>query len=458
MAQPSIFLVSYHFYPSNEIGARRPTALAQFLVTKGLRVRVVSAFGSGTIEPGSEVLPGVVAIPVRRPSRRFLDFIVFLKRRIFHSKTVAALREASAPPQSLSGGVSRPSLWARTREFYFRVAYFVDEYKTWGYLAAQAAVRSGKEEPAALVLSSSPPPTVLCAGTLIAQRLHVPHIVDMRDPWTDAIASLHPDRSLELALSRTIEGWVMRSAAAITSTGSNVADLLIRRQPELAARTFVVRNGYDGAVRSAALATGGRLAILFAGELYLNRDPYPLLHAIERLLHRPEVNASRVSLTFMGRKTEHAGRSFASWLENKRCAAVVKFMPPQPPEAVAQAYLEATVLLNLAQHQPLSVPAKTFEHLASGRENLLLCEDESESAQLVAKIPGVIQVDPRNSEALDRVLLDLYERHVNQGRLQTPAEHDVCSYSRAAANETFWRIMTSIVAVDRRQDWKESAC
>ena len=83
---------------------------------------------------------------------------------------------------------------------------------------------------------------------------------------------------------------------------------------------------------------------------------------------------------------------------------------------------------------------------------------DSESAQLVAKIPGVIQVDPRNVEALDRVLLDLYERHVIQGRLRAPAQQDVAAFSRAAANETFWQIMKSIATFEDKDLSRESMC
>jgi hypothetical protein len=161
----------------------------------------------------------------------------------------------------------------------------------------------------------------------------------------------------------------------------------------------------------------------------------------------------------MGRKTEYAGQSFIDWLDGKRCASVVNFLPPQSQEMVAKATLESTVVLNLAQHQPLSVPAKTFEHLASGRENLLLCEDESESAQLVSTIPGVVRIDPRNSEALDRVLFDLYDRHVRQRRLQAPSPQDVASFSRSAANEAFWQIIGSVALInDNKESVKESQC
>jgi hypothetical protein len=455
MIPHAVLIISYHFYPSNEIGARRPTALARFLVEKGVRVTVVSAFGGQDIVAGSQVLPGVVAVPVRKPPRAFTEMMIRFKRKLSRADTTA-IPQGGSSPASPSIPEASLSFLAKIRDTYFRVSNFIDDYKSWGRRAYAAAVREGRNHPPTLVFSSSPPPSVLLVGAFTARRLGVPHIVDLRDPWTDMMAQLHPNRRIELAFERKIEGWVMRSAAAITSTGNRVIQLLIRRQPELTPKTFVVRNGYDEAVRHIAPDSGGRLSILFAGELYLNRDPFPLLQALERLLSRPEVDSSRVRMTFMGRKTEYAGKSFKDWLQGKRCAAVVQFVPPQRPEVVVDATLESTVVLNLAQHQPLSIPAKTFEHLASGRENLLLCEDDSESAQLVANIRGVLQVDPQNIEALDRALEDLYRRHVIQGLLRAPAQQDVAGFSRAAANDGFWRVMKSIAPVDELEISRES--
>jgi hydroxymethylglutaryl-CoA reductase (NADPH) len=60
LSQRSILLVTYHFYPSTEIGARRVTALARYLVDQGFRVVVVSEFGGHQCAVGSEVLPGVI--------------------------------------------------------------------------------------------------------------------------------------------------------------------------------------------------------------------------------------------------------------------------------------------------------------------------------------------------------------------------------------------------------------
>ena len=164
MNRPSILLISYHFYPSNEIGARRPTALARFLVDKGLRVAVVSAFGGQDMELGSQVLPGVVAVPVRKPSRTFTDAAVFLKKKLYRAKKVAPF-QAGMSPASTSAATSSTTFLIRVREQYFRTVHFIDEYKSWGRRACNAAVREGKRYPPSLVLSSSPPPTVLWVGT-----------------------------------------------------------------------------------------------------------------------------------------------------------------------------------------------------------------------------------------------------------------------------------------------------
>jgi len=147
----------------------------------------------------------------------------------------------------------------------------------------------------------------------------------------------------------------------------------------------------------------------------------------------------------MGKVQSYGDQSVAEWLKGKRCAPIVTLMAPQTPEVVASKVAQSTVLLNLAQRQPLSVPAKTYEQLASGREVLLLCEDDCESAQLVKGIQGVTQVDPANSRALAEVLFGLYVRHVINHRLTAPSEEQVSGFSREATNLTFYKVLSSLI-------------
>jgi hypothetical protein len=435
MSVPTVLIISYHFLPSSEVASRRVTALARFLAARNVRVIVVSAFGGQAVRAECEILPGVLAVPVPLPKWTLRAVLVALKRLLLRRKS-GTLSNA-APLATQNGEMGRLS---KLRIAFFRIAYFIDEYKKWSWYASRAAVRVGRKYQAGLVLSSSPPPSVLLAGTLAAKRLGVPHVADLRDPWTDAPADADLTR-VELWLVRLFEQQVMHSAAAITSTGAHLVERLACRYPDIRDKVHVVRNGYDGEPRESPPSTRGRLTVLFAGELYSGRDPFPLLEALERIVARPDVDASKISLTFMGRVEEYRGRSLSNWLRGKRCAAVVALLPRQPQHVVDQAVSDSTVLLNLCQQQHLSVPAKTYEHLASGRENLLLCERDSETAHVVAGIRGVNQVDPRDSSALENTLLELYRHHAVEARLTAPAAKDVLQFSRDCANERFWEVM-----------------
>jgi len=434
LSSQTVLLISYHFHPTNEIGGRRTTALARHLAARGLRVIVVSAFGHQEVQPGAEVLPGITAIPVRQPRRLLLDSLVFLKQGAAPSKApqqTARKTEAMTRPRGIT-----LQLRAFARRLFFRLVFFVDANKKWAWRASRAAITAGRQYGARAVVSSSPPKTVLLAGALTARRLRIPHIADFRDPWTDSL-SADPQQRAEFLLQLPLERWVVRSAACVTSAGATVAKSLSSRYPAARHKVHVIRNGYDGEPQPAGVETGGRLSILFAGDLYLGRDPFPLLRALENLLQRPDVDPSRISLTLMGRVESYGNQSVSDWFTDRACASSVRLLPHLPPQAVAEEVSRATVLVNLAQQQPYSVPAKTYEHLISGREILLICEDECETAELVRGIRGVNQVDSRDPSALERALYDLYLRHAVEGRMTVPTAEEVRKYSREAPNEQF---------------------
>jgi glycosyltransferase involved in cell wall biosynthesis len=440
---PTALILTYHFYPSNEIGARRVTALARYLVGRGARVIVVSAFDGKPDRAVDELLPGVIAISVATPGNSLLDALVRLKRRM--QRGADAGPDGAVPSGSHPTAPARPPRSAnRVRDLFFRVVYFPDGFKRWTWRAGKVAVRAGASYEAKLIIASGPPHGALLAGAHAARKLGIPFVADLRDPWSDYLAAAHPERRWELRLLRALERWVIARAAAVTTTTERVAALLAGRYKSLGATVHVVRNGYDGGVAPSPPCTEGRLSILFAGELYVGRNPFPFLSALEWLLVRPDVDAARIEVTFMGNVAEYGGQSLPAWMAGKRCASVVRILPPESARGVAEAMSRSTVLLNLAQQQPLAVPAKTYEQLASGREVLLVCEDDCETARLVAGIRGVTQVDPGRPQALADALLDLYTRHVVAGRLTAPAEREVSKFSRTAANRRFHAVLASV--------------
>jgi hypothetical protein len=441
----SIIIVSYHFYPSGEIGARRVTALAQFLASKGIRVIVVSEFGGSAIARGAEILPGVVAIPIKEPKQWLISRLSKLKR------SALSVPDAQDPgvPYEPSVAPGQPaegrSLSARMRDMFFELVYFVDRYKKWAWRACSAARIAGRQFRVDALVSSGPPRTTLMAGAFAARRLGIPCIADIRDPMIDDPPAEHEQTPLlESRLLLALESWVVNSAAAIICTTSGFAAQIAARYPGAASKTHMIRNGFDSAVRNAPTSTNGRLDMLYAGEIYANRDPFPVLEALERLLGRPDVDSNRISLTFVGNCESYRGRSLAKWTRSKRSESIVRILPRVSSAEVLPHIEHATLLLNFTQEQPVQVPAKTYEQLACGREILVLCEAESETARIVDPLEGVTRVDPRDGEELDRILYDVYRRHVNGGRLNAPQQSQVLQYSREFMNARFLEVLQSV--------------
>ncbi len=441
---PVILIISYAFFPENEIGARRTTALATFLVARGYRVVVVSSFGNHNVQPGSQIMPGVFAVPIKRPSKVLINAIVTLKQKIVSRTRTKRGPAVGIEPETTAATTVRSDI---LKDAFFRLICFVDEFKRWSWRASRAAADAARQHSASLLISSGPPHSALLAGVVAARKLRIPYVADLRDPWTDCVTA-NPHRRFDYWLQKPFEKWVIRNAACVTSAGATVAELLAKRYPDASAKITSVPNGYDGNGQSVSTHTGGKLSILFAGELYLGRNPFPVLDALERLLHRTDVDADLIRITFMGRVAQYAGRSLSEWLLGKRLSRIMTIFPHRPLDEVNRAVKAATVLLNLAQQQPYSVPAKTYEHLISGREILLVCENESETARVVKGIRGVNQVDPRYSEGLERALFDLYRRHAIDGQMIVPSMDDVRKFSRCAANEKFIKIIENVLRLE----------
>jgi hypothetical protein len=437
----TVLIFAHVFYPSHEIGAKRLTALARHLAAQGVRVIVVSEFGGREIAPDAEVLPGVIAIPVTQPRRLVLDTLVWIKN----------LRGSGGPrTEPAAGGVrvEEPATAAagsegalgRIKDAFFNFTYTLDRYKRWSWEASRAAVRAGRRYGVDVLLSSGPPFSPLIGARWAARRLGVPFVADLRDPWSDDPWSEEPWTDKEAVpeergpknvrrrarIYQITERLVLGTSQAITVTAEPYRELLAGRYRDR--RVQLIRNGFDGAIRPARRETGGRLDILFAGEIYMERDPFPMLEAFERLVSRPDVDAGKVSLTFAGRCAAYRGRSLSEWLKGKPVEQVVHLLGQQTSDRVAQLIERSTVLLNLAQRQLRGVTAKTYEHLASGREMLVICEPSSGTARLVDGITGANVVDPTDSARLDAVLLDLYRRHVEQGCLAVPSERPRALY------------------------------
>jgi hypothetical protein len=444
----STIFVAYHFFPSTEIGARRMSALARYLVAQGSTVAVVSAFAGldGLAAENSAVTVladyDIGHVPDRK---NMIDSILVGGKKWLRGR-VSILRRVKQSPPLQSKLTDRHTSPARStfHRAVFAMLRVIDDKKGWSMRASRKLRALAAGHSAGVIVVSAPPISPLCAAVFTARKLKLPIVVDLRDPITDIGPADAGRWRSRWTARKVVERYVVANADAIVTTTPGLRDRLRSTYPAASARISCIFNGFDGEMTAPKLDTGNHLNIVFAGELYLNRNPFPFLKAIDRLLNSSGVDASRVRVVFAGQCEFHGGISLREWSSGRPCGRVLTIHPPLDTTALKRLYEDATLLLNFAEGQPIQVPAKTFELLSLGREVLVACEPYSDTSKVISGIDGVFAVQLSDTERLDDLLRSFYGRHVVDGRMSPPARESVLRYSRAIQNEQYRALIQSV--------------
>lgn len=425
------------------------SALARYLTSQGGKVTVISAFAGldGIKAESSEMrLLAPYHLEPVTDQRSVIDSILVNSKKLLR-RCISVLRRdnQSSPMQPNSAAENREhrsSVWHRA---VFSTLRIVDDKKRWSVRAARRLCSVAARYSVAVIVVSAPPISPLCATVFAARRLKLPVVLDLRDPITDIGAEdIGQSLSQRWSARSIVERYVIRHADAIVTTTPGLRDRLRSRYPAASARISCILNGFDGEMTPAKMSTGNRLTIVFAGELYLNRNPFPFLEAVDRLLIHPGVEESRVKVVFAGQCEFHGGISVRAWSSARPCGRVLTVRPSLDATDLKRLYEDATVLLNFAEGQPIQVPAKTFELLSLGREILVACEPYSDTARIIAGIDGVFCVQLSETARLDDLLRDLYRRHVEGGHMSPPTQESVLQYSRAIQNEHYRALLDRV--------------
>jgi glycosyltransferase involved in cell wall biosynthesis len=243
-----------------------------------------------------------------------------------------------------------------------------------------------------------------------------------------------------------IERWLERkcitNAERVTVASPGIGNALLHRVPSVNGKLEVVLNGYDFRATPSERPSG-RLRLLYAGSLYLNRNPFPLLEALRDLLRLPTVDRARLSFILVGRCESWNGRDVTAWIEAAGMQDVVQVLPSVPPATVLKLMEQTEVMVNFAQGQPEQIPAKLYDYIASGREMLLIAERDSDAARITRESGAGRVVEPEDKAALYTNLQELYTYYVERGLPYIPNEERVRKFSREYQNRIFVDLLSA---------------
>lgn len=438
-----ILIVSYHFYPDAAVGARRMSELARHLCRDGWQVVVITAKlkhdAEAKVDPALALdLPGLHRIEIPQPPK----VLPVLLRWIKHLRNKKGGPKPSPAPQVDADGIQvQETRLQRLKRLFHSLEQLVDQRKLWAAMAAVRASALAARQPFDAVISSGPPMSAHLAVLLARPLLRSHWIIDLRDPWCDqnhGYSELHS--SVSHRINRVLERRALTAADAISVTSPGYAALLRNTYLGKRADIHLVLNGFDFDLES-SLPPQGRLELLYAGTLYYNRNPIPLLNAISRFVTRPEVDRRLVRFRMFGSVSAWRGIELADWLAERDLEDCVSVYPRVPAAEVRQLMREANVLVNFAQGQPMQIPGKMFECLAACRDMLLIAEPESDSAWLARQAGCGQVVAPDDEYAMEAVLADFYNKYVAASQSTSFNTTELLPYRRECQNERFVQLL-----------------
>jgi hypothetical protein len=162
-----------------------------------------------------------------------------------------------------------------------------------------------------IIVSRSYPISSALLGQGIAEKLGVPWILQLSDPWS--LSPLHPT-GYDLDWNRARESAAFARAGRITFTSTRTMANYARAYPDLADRMRYFPNTYDPEQnRPNPWVRGDMFRLVYTGTLGGTRRPDPMCQAIEALFSRNPDARTQVKFVIAG----HADRATRGYLAAK---------------------------------------------------------------------------------------------------------------------------------------------
>ena len=440
-----VLFISFHFYPSNEIGAVRPTEIVKSLYGD-YDVDLISEKMDKKQEELKKNFHFVDILYSITDGPKIIDFI-WMQIKKYRARYKKKPSETNLNPnfgvEEVSTHAEKANFKACCRQRFLSYLAFLDSLKIW---TLQAVMRifwlflKGRRYD--LIVSSGPPFAVNIVALLSSKLFRAPWVMDARDPIV--MDSDAPPKGIALVgpmIEKYLENVYLHSALKIIVTAPSLKVALQSKYPQCANKISLVYNGFDKVVTDGSSDCPGVLKMIYGGALYLNRDPIPLFNAISDFLSVTEVDRQKISFDLYGKCEDWRGLDLKAWLRQHGLDDVIKIHGQVSPEKIQRLTKECNVIVNFSQGQSMQIPAKTFEHISMSREILLLSEHHSDAAQLVEK-NGFGRV--ADTDEIPAVLADLYHFYVIDQNQFVSDTSRIMLYSRQNQNRRWLKVVKTI--------------
>jgi colanic acid biosynthesis glycosyl transferase WcaI len=297
-----------------------------------------------------------------------------------------------------------------------------------------------------VILAMTDPPIAGLAGALIATLAGRPFVYNIRDMYPDmAVGGDIVQRGKFVQLWESMHRWALRRAARVIVLGDDMRDRIIGKgiAPE---RVAIVRDGatFPASLPSAddpvvrEIRCGFAFVALHAGNLGFYGAWDTLLKAAEILRNENS------GLVFIGDGANRARLESAAAQAN---ASNVKFLPFRPFEQVQHVMIAGDIHVVTIRRglEGVVVPSKLYGILAAGRPVLVVADQKSDAARIVADSGCGLTADPDDPQGVANAIRELRSDPVRLSDMGIRARGVAQNYARVNELQRFSVILEEAV-------------
>lgn len=439
----NILIISYHFYPDTAVGAKRPSELALALKKQGYDVSIITAKTSNFDRSLNKKIDGMNVKRITPPPSLENYIVRSIKKLLGKDSSKKKHPRTTNNNESYKHTPNKESLYRKLRRWYFSWSALIDALKLWSFfLVLTITYRRLFTKKYDLVISSGPPMASHYPALFCKVINNCPWVLDLRDPFP-VISFVYPNHTfmsqdvkskfrekIELLLEKLA---LIKSDLIITSSPGIQKELQSRYEID-ENKYKIIFNGFDEQADLSALnLSTDRITFIYAGTLYFNRNPFPLLNSFKKLITSYDLNPKDISLNFYGHCDSWRNQSLHDWISENEMQSYVLIHPPVDKDTIIKKMSAANVLVNLSQGQARQIPAKTFDYIGMRKSILTIAEHDSASGELLKNITLNTTIDPE----IDDFSEDLYEIYKQQKNNLADYTQDISKYSRIEQNKFY---------------------
>ncbi len=394
--EKNLLLISYYFPPMGGGGVQRVVKWLKYWDFSRFPVTVVTVKNSHFYAEDPELareVPGQVVI--HRAGSLDPFRLIFLLRKWMRR----------IPPATRQQRESN-----RTLRHISSFLFLPDSRVLWLPFALGKVFRLLHRKNVSIILSTVSPFTAGLVGAVARMLWGIPHVLDMRDAWTNNPFHM-PSTRFHRWVQNKLEAFTLRHADAVIFVSPRLLDYYRGKYPFLSQKLLrVIRNGFDPAdfenlAQPERYSGTAPFRIGLFGTIYSHGNwPTPLLQAVQNMLSKHPEFAGKIQLVFVGKWSD----DFLHHLKSFSLKGVVHLEGYLPHRQMLQRAREMHALCISHDSRPTGsaniTPGRIYEFLALQRPILALCHPESDIAHLIHQTESGEVVEYTHVQDIERIL------------------------------------------------------